>query len=83
MNHDIIHCDGIECPLKERCVRYKVHLDLKENEYNGLYDYYIINPYGMVKRECPSLIGVGVCKNDETKHLLGTSDDCPDKYKTW
>lgn len=21
--------------------------------------------------------------NDETKHLLGTSDDCPDKYKTW
>lgn len=21
--------------------------------------------------------------NDETKHLLGTTDDCPDKYKTW
>lgn len=21
--------------------------------------------------------------NDETKNLLGTSDDCPDKYKTW
>lgn len=21
--------------------------------------------------------------NDETKHLLGTTDDCPSKYKTW
>lgn len=21
--------------------------------------------------------------NDETKHLIGTSDDCPDYYKWW
>jgi hypothetical protein len=21
--------------------------------------------------------------NEETKYLLGTADDCPDKYKTW
>lgn len=35
------------------------------------------------------LYTVGTCNkvcipyNDETKHLLGTSDDCPDYYKWW
>ena len=55
MNHDIVHCDGIECPLKERCVRYKAHLDLKENEYNGLYDYYIISPYDRETKQCKQI----------------------------
>ena len=55
MNHDIVHCDGIECPLKERCVRYKAHLDLKENQYNGLYDYLIFNPYDKKTKQCKQI----------------------------
>ena len=33
-------------------IRYKAHLDLKENEYNGLYDYYVINPYDKKTKSC-------------------------------
>ena len=51
---------------------------MKTNRIN-----FTLKDYGMVKRECPSLIGVGVCQNDETKHLIGTTDDAPEKYKTW
>ena len=52
MDHDLIHCDGLDCPLRENCMRYKAHLDLKENEYNGLYDYYVINPYDKKTKSC-------------------------------
>ena len=52
MNHDIIHCDGLECPLRDTCMRYMAYLDLKENEYNGLYDYYVINPYDKKTKSC-------------------------------
>lgn len=27
MNHDITHCKGGECPLKEHCYRYKAYLE--------------------------------------------------------
>lgn len=26
MTHDITHCQGRECPLRERCRRYFVHI---------------------------------------------------------
>ena len=55
MNHDIIHCDGIECPLRDKCQRYKAHLDLKENQYNGLYDYLIFNPYDKKTKQCKQI----------------------------
>ena len=55
MNHDIIHCDGIECPLRDKCQRYKAHLDLKENQYNGLYDYLIFNPYDKKTKQCEQI----------------------------
>lgn len=31
---------------------------------------------GMIGYEC-------IPYNDETEHLVGTSDDCPDFYKWW
>ena len=55
MNHDLIHCDGLDCPLRENCMRYKAHLDLKENQYNGLYDYYVINPYDRKTKSCKQI----------------------------
>lgn len=29
MTHDIAHCEGGNCPQKERCRRYLAHLDAK------------------------------------------------------
>lgn len=37
---------------------------------------YIINCVSTIWKKC-------IPYNDETKHLLGTTDDAPDKYKTW
>lgn len=32
MNHDIAHCRGERCELREMCHRYKAHEDLKNIE---------------------------------------------------
>lgn len=26
MNHDLTHCQGRECPIRENCLRYLAHL---------------------------------------------------------
>lgn len=53
MQHDITHCKGGDCPLKETCYRYIAHLDLKENPGKyGLYHSYLITEphnYGKCK----------------------------------
>lgn len=41
MNHDISHCMGNDCTLKELCYRYKAHVELVENKVLQ-YAYYII-----------------------------------------
>lgn len=30
MNHDIAHCTGLGCPLRNTCYRYKAHLEAEE-----------------------------------------------------
>ena len=32
---------------------------------------------------CGSIWKIGIPYNDETKHLVGTNDDCPEYYKWW
>ena len=32
---------------------------------------------------CGSIWKIGIPYNDETKHLVGTNDDCPKYYKWW
>ena len=48
MNHDITHCRGIGCPIKEECFRYEAHLEVE----NGKYKSYMIPYYkdGLCKR---------------------------------
>lgn len=36
MNHDITHCEGKYCPLKETCYRYMAYLELKDIDINAL-----------------------------------------------
>lgn len=31
MNHDMTHCKGEGCMLRESCMRYQAHLDAKEH----------------------------------------------------
>lgn len=38
MTHDIAHCDYSLCPAKDRCRRYKAHLeDVKHNIQHCIY----------------------------------------------
>ena len=49
------------------------------NDFFGYYSEQSYYKYICVGRSIKQCIPY----NDETKHLLGTSDDCPYKYKTW
>ena len=53
IQHDISHCRGGNCPLKESCYRYKMHQNLLENPGKwGNYHSYLISPpynYGKCK----------------------------------
>lgn len=31
MNHDILHCDGLNCKLRDNCHRYLAHLEAQKN----------------------------------------------------
>lgn len=42
-SHDISHCDGRYCKIKESCKRYLAHLDLIETGRNDYYTYVIIS----------------------------------------
>lgn len=43
-SHDISHCNGRYCKMKESCKRYLAHLDLIDRNMNSHYTYIIINP---------------------------------------
>lgn len=50
MKHDITHCKGGKCPMKETCYRYLAYLDLIENkEKQGIHSYFISPPYNYGK----------------------------------
>lgn len=33
MRHDIAHCKGIGCPIKDNCFRYKAHLEVEQGKF--------------------------------------------------
>lgn len=35
MNHDITHCMGIDCPIKDDCFRYEAHLEVESGKYKS------------------------------------------------
>ena len=51
IQHDIAHCKGGDCPLKDNCYRYLMHLDLQENKekYGRFHSYFITTPHNYGK----------------------------------
>ena len=49
--------------------------------------YWQVEIFGCITEEhkclCTSFWKMGIPYNEETKHLLGTKEDCPDYYKWW
>lgn len=47
MNHDISHCRGGECPLKDTCYRYLAYYELKENpgKFGQYHSFFITTPF--------------------------------------
>jgi hypothetical protein len=62
MQHDISHCKGGECPLKDTCYRYLAYKELKENpgKYGQYHSYFITTPFNY-----------GKCK-----HYMKAENDC-------
>lgn len=41
MIHDIAHCQGNGCPIRETCFRYQAHLEVQEGKADGtLFTYF-------------------------------------------
>lgn len=47
MNHDISHCKGGKCPLKDTCYRYLAYKELKENpgKFGQYHSFFITTPF--------------------------------------
>lgn len=62
MQHDISHCKGGECPLKDTCYRYLAYKELKENpgKYGLYHSFFITTPFNY-----------GKCK-----HYMKAENDC-------
>lgn len=62
MQHDISHCKGGECPLKDTCYRYLAYKELKENpgKFGTYHSYFITTPFNY-----------GKCK-----HYIKADNDC-------
>lgn len=45
MNHDITHCKGIGCPVKDDCFRYKAHLEVESGKYESMMITYYADGY--------------------------------------
>ena len=47
MNHDISHCKGGECPLKDTYYRYLAYKELKENpgKFGQYHSFFITTPF--------------------------------------
>jgi len=44
MNHDILHCDGLNCKLRDNCHRYLAHLEVQKiHALHISYDYIVSN----------------------------------------
>ena len=55
MNHDMTHCSGYYCPLRDDCLRYKAHKEL-ENLGIKTYFYYYCDPnYNPTTKTCKNL----------------------------
>lgn len=51
IQHDISHCRGGDCPLKETCFRYIMHKHLLDNpgKYGMYHSYFITTPHSYGK----------------------------------
>lgn len=52
MNHDITHCNGKNCPLRNKCLRYLAFVELKKNEIPGVFPFFGKSPYSSVNQDC-------------------------------
>ena len=55
---------------------------------DGLFTHWQIDFFGYINSRkklvgCSTYWNIGIPYNEETKHLLGTIDDCPEYYKWW
>lgn len=55
---------------------------------DGLFTHWQIDFFGYINSRkklvgCSTYWNMGIPYNEETKHLLGTRDDCPEYYKWW
>lgn len=35
MTHDITHCQGNGCPIKDSCIRYQAHVEVEKGIYKS------------------------------------------------
>lgn len=61
MNHDITHCKGEGCPIKDDCFRYKAHMEIEKDDHGYPYVSYYKKGY--------------IC--DEAKKASRKNDDKP------
>ena len=55
MNHDILHCDGLNCKLRDNFHRYLAHLEVQKiHALHISYDY-IVSKYNSNTKKCKNL----------------------------
>lgn len=45
MTHDITHCEGVGCQIKDDCIRYKAHIEVEQGKYKSMRVSYFIDGY--------------------------------------
>lgn len=45
MCHDITHCKGIGCPIRDNCYRYQAHLEVVYGKYQSTRISYFVDDY--------------------------------------
>jgi hypothetical protein len=56
MDHDIVHCAGLNCPLKEDCLRYKAHKELLKLGLEKMFYYYCDPDYNPTTQTCKMML---------------------------
>lgn len=51
INHDIAHCEGVACDLRDLCKRYVAHKEIKDKKFKGYFSYIVPQESG---RNCES-----------------------------
>lgn len=54
LGHDICHCTGLNCPIKEQCNRYLANLDSIQKKLKYV-TYFVDPPYNKEENKCDEL----------------------------